>query len=487
MSVVAPVPWADSAREPRRWQREALDAVLAEVRSGGRPLVSACTGAGKSVLIAEVVRLAAEAARPTGDVVVVATPTQALVRQLAETLRQRLGAAAVGEYYGARKQPTRAVVVACNPSLESLVVDLAAAGRRVRLLLIDEAHREAAPNVRATLPALAPRVIVGVTATPFRADDRSLESFSRCVYRYTITDAVRDGVLVPYVPRWAVEEWGIPAEDQDSVCVEMIRRYADGPGIASATSIVDADAFAARLTADGISALSIHSQLGRRESDSRIARLLAGELRCLVHVALLVEGVDIPPLRWLCLRRPTGSPVRLVQEIGRVLRTCPGKTSATVMDPHEALRTVGMDHPEAIGMGAELDAILDTATASEEGSGGPAPRLPPPPVVFVSELRQWARRSVLAMQAAGMGRADARPHEAREGWASPRMVAQVQHLAGACRWVPADLRPAVEQAIGRGDDLTAGEARDLVDLLGGLMIWKERAAAVLEPAPARAA
>lgn len=481
----APVPWAGVSREPRRWQREALDAVLAEVRAGGRPLVSACTGAGKSVLIAEIVRLAVEAARVTGDAVIVATPTQALVRQLAETLRERLGASAVGEYYGARKQPTRAVVVACNPSLESLVVDLAAAGRRVRLLLIDEAHREAAPNVRATLPALAPRVIVGVTATPFRADDRSLESFTRCVYRYTITDAVRDGVLVPYVPRWAVESWGIPAEDQDSVCVEMIRRYADGPGIASATSIVDADEFAARLTLDGIPALSIHSQLGRRESDGRIARLLAGELRCLVHVALLVEGVDIPPLRWLCLRRPTGSPVRLVQEIGRVLRTCPGKTSATIMDPHESLKSVGLDHPEAIGMGAELDALLES-DAPESDGGGRGPRLPPPPVVFVSELRQWARRSVLAMQAAGMGRADARAPEAREGWASPRMVAQVQHLASACQWVPADLRPAVEQAIGRGDDLTAGEARDLVDLLGGLMIWKERAAAVLEAAPSAA-
>ena len=477
MSVV---PWEGVSREPREWQRRALDAVLTEVRAGGRPLVSACTGAGKSVLIAEVVRIAADAAAGTGDVVIVATPTRALVVQLAATLAERLGANAVGVYYSEKKQPSRAVVVSCNPSLAGLTLDLAASGRRVRLLLIDEAHREAAPQVRETLPVLAPRVVVGVTATPFRADDRSIDAFTRCVFRYTIDEAQKDGVLCRYTPHSPfpdeIPDGGTSAEKVDAACESMIRRLAVGPGIVSATSIVDADAFAARLTAGGLPALSIHSTLTSAERASRIDRLLGGELRALVHVALLVEGVDIPPLRWLCLRRPTGSAVRLVQEVGRVLRTSPGKDRALLLDPHDVLRALGLVHDEDLGdsQGAALDAAVERDAGAPKGEGGPFVRQMPPPVA-VSELRQWARRAVLSMVEAGFGSADLRGAGVRAGWASPRMVGRVRELAVAAKWLPPEIRPAVDAAIGKGDGLTVGEARDLVDLLGGLMIWREKA------------
>jgi hypothetical protein len=85
----------------------------------------------------------------------------------------------------------------------------------------------------------------------------------------------------------------------------------------SAINIEDAESFAARLAKAGIPAEPIHQKLNRGERELRIRRLRSGRIRCLVHVQLLCEGIDLPWLEWLALRRPVGSPVRLVQEVGR--------------------------------------------------------------------------------------------------------------------------------------------------------------------------
>jgi superfamily II DNA or RNA helicase len=47
--------WDDAPWEPRKWQKEALPKAIAALREGRRPIVSAIMGAGKSILIAELV------------------------------------------------------------------------------------------------------------------------------------------------------------------------------------------------------------------------------------------------------------------------------------------------------------------------------------------------------------------------------------------------------------------------------------------------
>lgn len=135
----------------RRWQSEALAAVRAAVRDGSTaPLVQACTGAGKSVFLAE---LAAQARGP----VLVTTPTQALVDQLHGTLTAR--GLRVGRYYQHAEEPDAPVVVCCHASLPRLL----ALGRRWGLWLADEAHRLSG----ADLPVQR-SLAVGLTATPDR-------------------------------------------------------------------------------------------------------------------------------------------------------------------------------------------------------------------------------------------------------------------------------------------------------------------------------
>ena len=176
-----------------------------------------------------------------------------------------------------------------------------------------------------------------------------------------------------------------------------------GPGVFSALTIEDAEGYAEFLTQHGFKAAAVHSKMSKTVNARVLARLQAGELRAVVHVSMLSEGVDLPWLRWICLRRPVGSRVRFVQEVGRVLRTMPDgdrwgpKDTAYVLDPHALFLEHGISNPAALGE--------------------PAPKPPPGPKLIgrlpgepkglkgatrVDVASAWARRLLLVMQAGGL-------------------------------------------------------------------------------------
>lgn len=455
-------PWEGCARPPRRWQALALPLIRGALARGERGVVSAVTGAGKSILIAELVRLAL--ARHPDLAVVVSTPTQALVRQLGATIGERVGAERVGSYFGGAKKPRAPVVVCCNPSSVNLGGEVIALGRRVGLMIVDECHGSEAETLRAAVPLLDPRWRVGFTATPFRSIPKeSLSLWSSVVYRYTLDDALRDGVLVPFR---RIEWRGEGTDEIDAVCLGMIRDQTSGPGIVSALHIEDAERYAEVLAAAGIAAQAIHSRLPAMDQVKRIGALERGELRCLVHVSLLAEGVDFPWLRWLCLRRPVQARVRFVQELGRVLRVAPGKSEALVLDPHGLLDLHGIAHPEALG--AALEAQADEGR-EETDDQRDAPERVMPPAVAIGEIMRWARGLVLAFQAAGYV-----PAQAVRGWAwrtqdpSDRQLGRLVRMAWILRYLPEPHAEIAVAAIARPDQLRRGGVSDLIAVLSAV-------------------
>ena len=456
------VPWDGAPFVPRAWQAEALPIVLQAMQGRRRGIVCAVMGAGKSVFVAEIVRLATRRLR--GRAVVVCAPSRRLVRQLAATLGERVGADRVGMYFTDAKQPDRDVVVCCNASLSALSAEVA--GRGVALLVLDEAHKSEARTVREILPVLSPVCVLGVTATPFRSVPRETVSlFDEVLYRYDMADAQRDGVLVPMrVERWA----GDNATEIDDACAEMIRAHGDGPGIVSARSIVDAEEYAAQLTAWGIEAAAIHSMLTRKEQDARLADLQGGRYRCLVHVALLAEGVDLPWLRWLCLRRKVGARVRFMQEIGRVLRVCEGKTEGVVLDPHLLLGMHGLDTAEALG-----EAMAEAAAAEAEEE------------TAEREVDDYAKEQEYAVSLAALvGHLQAiraalqqRGHAQNDSYndnpgrraasVTKSQVEAIRKASRLTRHIPKRHRDTVKTLKSRPFVLSRGEASDLLDVLYG--------------------
>ncbi len=323
---------------PRRWQTEAYPIALAAIESGKSGMIQAVMGAGKSVLISE---LAATTTLEFADVVVVTTSSRRLVRELAAELRKRSPSRKVGMFYSSKKEAGADFIVCCNPSAKKLGEELKARGKKVRLLIVDEAHRsECRTMLEAVNDHLHPRSRIGFTATPYRSlSSEELSMFEKLLYTYDARAALRDGVIVPYV----VKPWMGRACSVDDACIEMIRKE-EGPGVVNAVDTSDADAFAAILNEAGIPSAAIHYKVKDAEQTKRLDDLKTGKLKCVVHVSMLQEGVNLPWLRWLCLRRTSSSKIRFPQEVGRILRVDEGKDHAVVLDPNDLFGAFKLDY-----------------------------------------------------------------------------------------------------------------------------------------------
>lgn len=464
--------WQGSPFPPRRWQADALPKIIQAMKRRERVIVSATMGGGKS--LTQTALVANALPNIGGRAIVVTVPRQALVRQLAATMRSWLGEDTVGVFYGRKKQAERKVIVACNASLPRLHEQLKEWGRSVALMICDEAHGTQGETLRATIPEVAPVCLVGFTATPFRSvPSETIELFDRVVYRYTMEDAQRDGVLVP-MRHERVQ--GEARGTVDEVCLELMEAHARGPGITSASSIADAEEHAAWLTQRGWKAAAIHSKHSERERVDMLEALRTGDYRALVHVSLLAEGVDFPWLRWLCLRRKVSARVRFLQEVGRVLRVdndpdpaLGPKTEGVVLDPHLLLGRHGLVTIEAIGQALE-------EAADEEARDGPQQRGKREPTeeeaVALDVLLDYLADLRAQLEEAGV----VEPSDIKAGgWrfsdASQKQVDAIKRAQKLTRHVPAEHREAIKTLAKVPYALTKGQAADLLDVLYGGARW----------------
>ena len=373
------MPWTAAPYPPRAWQAAALPVVLDSLRAHRVPLVSATMGAGKSMLMGELVATAA----PHGQVIV-ATSTRKLVRQLEATICK--WGLDVGTVFTESKQIDAPVVITTYQSLPLL------AGRAPVLLLLDEAHRTQAPTVLEAVKGLGARSTCGVTATPYRSDEaESLALFDCVPVSYSMQDAIADGVLVPY----SVNPWdgqGDP-EDVDGICLRMVQE-SQGPAVVGALDIADCEAYAKYLREHGVKAASVHSKNKPSVNDVRLKALGDGALDVVVDVAMLTEGVDLPWLTTLVLRRPMGARVAFVQRVGRVLRSHPGKTGAVVYDPHNLFARHNVDSPAQIGEALKPRTKEEAETDEDDWGLPELPGIPSdmPAAQRVDRIASWAER-----------------------------------------------------------------------------------------------
>ena len=457
--------WSRLGVEPRRWQAECLPLALEALRAGRRGVVSAVMGAGKTKMCAAIV-----AAHAGEGPAILAVPSQDLVRQTVGVFRG-LGLPA-GAYYADCKQPGADVVVTCYPSVPGLVDDLKEAGRRPRLCIVDEVHKSEAPVMRTVLPRMAPRAVIGFTATPYRSlPHETLSLWDEVIYRYTLEDALRDGVLVPF-QRHTWDGQGEAAADV--VVRDMVRRMS-GPGIVSALHIADAEGYALYLREAGVAAEAIHSRLGEAARGELLERLRTGDLACLVHVALLAEGVDMPWLSWIALRRPVQARVRFLQELGRVLRAHPGKAEAHVLDPHDLLTVHGLQTAEAIG--EALRKAADAEAAEEQAGKKKAERVMPEAVAIHVLLSHLADLTVAAREAGVLpALPSVAPGAWRDGRPSERQAEACKKLAWMASKLPGEHSQAVGRLMAHPWALTRGQVSDVLSLVMGAQKWREERA-----------
>ena len=218
------------------------------------------------------------------------------------------------------------------------------------MVIIDEAHHAPAKSYKRIIDYYKqnnPEIkILGVTATPDRADEKALGMiFDSVAYEYKIHDAIADGWLVPIVQRSVVvnslDYSGIKttAGDLNGKQLAAVMEYEKNlHGIATPTLEIIGDrktlVFAASVAhAERLCEIFNRHKFGSSEwvcgktpKDSRretLRRFAEGKTRILVNVGCFTEGFDEPTLEVIVLARPTKSRALFAQMVGRGTRTLP--------------------------------------------------------------------------------------------------------------------------------------------------------------------
>ena len=118
------------------------------------------------------------------------------------------------------------------------------------------------------------------------------------------------------------------------------------PTITVTISVEHANRIAEEYKAHGISAEVVIGTTSDRDRDYAFERFTAGDLKVIVSVALIDEGLDLPAATCLQLIRPTRSLRLWKQLIGRVLRTDPTNPDkvALIIDHGNCWRNLPLPH-----------------------------------------------------------------------------------------------------------------------------------------------
>ena len=234
-----------------------------------------------------------------------------------------------------------------------------------QLLIVDEAHHAVAGTWARVLGAMPHSRILGVTATPERLDGRGLEDQFDVMIEgpdaawLTAPPAGQGqgpggGFLVPcriFAPP-GIDLSGIRRFDtkkgheaseailrQGQAMGDAVSHYRrtiadvhNGTAIAFCCSVAHAEAVAEAFRSQGIAAATIDGTMDRGNRRRTIADLGTGQLKVLASCDIISEGTDIPSVTGAILLRPTDSLSLHLQQVGRVLRPCPGKPHAIVND-----------------------------------------------------------------------------------------------------------------------------------------------------------
>ena len=339
--------------KPRPHQQRMLEQLEVErvVHGRHRNLVVAATGTGKTVLAAlDYRRLSGADHRPS---LLFVAHRREILEQSLRTYREVLGDATFGELYVGGARPERwEHVFASVQSLASYGVDRIPPDA-YDIVVIDEFHHAEAPTYRRITERLTPRELLGLTATPERADGVDVRAFfdGRAACELALWEALEEELLSPF------HYFGI-ADGTDLTRLEWKRGRYDEAALSNLYTGNDARArIVLKQLRDKVSDLTAMRALGfcvsvpharyMAEVFTRAgipARAVSGTTSQHDREQALVDlrsrrvprgegvGVDLPEVDTVLFLRPTESATIFLQQLGRGLRLARDKAVLTVLD-----------------------------------------------------------------------------------------------------------------------------------------------------------
>ena len=349
--------------EDRPYQRECLDAL--ETSAVHRNLLVLPTGAGKTYIFSRY------RARIPGRTLMISHRRE-IIHQTAKTVEEVTGIPP-GIVMGKENEIAADTIIASIQSLarRSRLLQLP---EDVELIVIDEAHHIAADtykrllyryglidkftcgldNAKGITPVFSEdRKLLGVTATPNRTDEITLDPFFDVIpFRLSTLDLVPE-YLTDFsclTVNTGVDLSGVRTRKGDLVegqlGEEMLRQglIAELPLVISdhladrdrilifLPTVATCEQAVSELCFAGIDARCIVGKTPKSERQQTLKDFAAGNVRVVVNCLVLTEGFDCPEIDALVIVRPTKSGMLIQQMIGRGLRPAEGKSDCKIID-----------------------------------------------------------------------------------------------------------------------------------------------------------
>ena len=386
-----------NSRELRPYQQDASEKLRNALLDTGRGQLILATGLGKTIILAETVASLLRDGRVPRNRILVLAHTRPLVDQILKEFWFQLPKTVATHRFADYETPSYwdGITFATIQSISRNLDILPSFG----LVVVDEAHHVGASTFQDTITSLRPRMLAGVTATPWRGDGYDIDRLlGPPLVRIGISKGLQGGYLSDVDYRLLADnlDWEfiqqastysyslsqlnrkliLPMRDDEAarLATEAFKHEKRHTAIAYCPSRVHAKTFAAALRQFGFQAEAILHETPSREKARLISRLRAGDMQFVTVVDLFNEGVDVPEVDMIVFMRVTHSRRIFVQQLGRGLRISPEKDCLIVLDFVTDLRRISavieLDQAvkrgdvERLGLGDSLISFLDHSAGS---------------------------------------------------------------------------------------------------------------------------
>lgn len=376
----------------RDYQVEAIAATAEAYRRGvRRPLIGLPTGTGKTIIFASIVSGAVGKDRRA----LILAHRDELITQAMDKLVQVSPEleTSVGVVKAEQNEYARPVTVASVQSLHPRRLERTIDSiTRERLsedewpwdvIVVDEAHHAAADSYVRVLDQigafdLGGPLVLGVTATPQRADGRDLgEVWEEIVYHRDMLSMMRAGYLCNLkgiaIKLASFDDSKLKVRAGDFVAAEAGEALTDADAplhtvrawlvhaserrtLVFTPTIDTARRMAAEYRSQGVNAAWLSGETPLDERRELLRRFASGEIRVLANCQVLTEGFDDPGVECIVIARPTRSQPLYVQMVGRGTRLAPGKPDCLILDVVGVTSRMDLTTlPKMFGMGDEVE------------------------------------------------------------------------------------------------------------------------------------
>jgi len=329
----------------RDYQKYALGLIIKELKSKNKALAYMSVGSGKTIVMAEICRLA------KGNILIT-VPRISLINQTVEKLK--LVTDDIGIYCASmnKKELDNQFIVSTLQSINKVECSF-------KTIIIDEVHLME-KSIDKMVNNIKHNYLLGMSGTPW--DLYGTDSFwdKPCI-KITIKDLTELNYLTKLVikdTKNKVDLTGVKIQAGDYALSPLFKKYKEVIVSQVKEALARTESRKAvlwmcvniehaehvfRLLPQNKSAI-IHSKLN--DVPEKIEMFRDGKIKHLVSVAQISVGFDAPVADTLVLMRATKSPVLFVQTVGRILRMDDDKKDALLLDYGRVIENLG--HPYGI-------------------------------------------------------------------------------------------------------------------------------------------